>query len=552
MKSKLFFIAILLAFVRSLFAYETTTDAHNQYLTSDISPNFRVILGKDYPIDENLSELIDATFKASRDSWQTLVEDMGFMAPNYIDNEPIDIYIDSTDAYNYVDEKDLSENTNLTLKNPFDLEAGDKYTLGYASLYAESFKKPYFVFNKYLVGAFLDEVYSTTAHEFFHTIQGAYYYYGVDELEAQFRYPWWDEATAMLAEDLVYPDINSYADKYFYKSEEDNFFVDSTLPIDAYSIVDDYNPETDMALREYSISIYARYLYEKYGIEFIMSMYEIINQRESFIHVMAELLMYEGTDLSHTLQDFTQCLIEKDTCFEEGTLYPDVKRFTLEDNKSVGAGGVLVLEATAGQMISSNPHYPQQTLDGQTDLILDTNATIIISNATMENITSEFLYANQAKAYEIQIGWNMFANIYAQPIDLTQSFVDATIIWIYQDNKFQGYSNDTQIKQELEANGALIKDALIPSGAAFWVKSETNSSESIAQSSLASISITPSSSWQFQALGTSAYSPKVLQGITIWTFKEGKWFYYCDSADASQNSIEMIEPYLGYFIKEAN
>lgn len=119
------------------------------------------------------------------------IVELGFKQPKNSDTLKIDIYIGNKDA--------IAKDGVITF-----IESS---YAGYATT-SPSDDTPYFVINPKIDN---NIVKVTIAHEFFHTVQYAYYdFLNISDDDSFAKQIWWLEATAVLMEDEVYDDINDY------------------------------------------------------------------------------------------------------------------------------------------------------------------------------------------------------------------------------------------------------------------------------------------------------------------------------------------------------
>lgn len=102
---------------------------------------------------------------------------------------------------------------------------------------------------------------ATCSHEYFHAVQMAYRAFSRDET------PWWYELSAVFAEELVFDDLNElyyYLPDYYLK-------IDKSLYLTGGSHM-------------YGSWVFAQYLYQNHGIEFIRRVFEkLINLDQSLV-----------------------------------------------------------------------------------------------------------------------------------------------------------------------------------------------------------------------------------------------------------------------------
>lgn len=348
-------LSILLHF--SLYAFEISTDAKNVYFSEG---HFRVIAGVAKKDDANIQTLAQKMLDASAKSWQIQIETLNFQKPYLSDTKPIDIYIANTSAYNYKTLNYETINSNFA---------------GWAASYPDD-NSPFFLLNKALTD---EQIHITIAHEFFHTVQYAYFDETNISDEKWFKNIWWLEATAVLMEDEVYDEVNNYI------SFLAPFFTQSYKNIEIY----DGN-------HEYATAIYAKYIKEKYGFEIIkesFKRYETSGDK-GFFEILDDLLSELHQQSMHgMLVEFSKWVYAPQNYFQDGSLYPNIQKYSLNATSKVEKGGVLILEGLTGYAVISRPLYAQ-CFAQDTHAMIAYGEDILVSNFSSQSIDWELLSQN--------------------------------------------------------------------------------------------------------------------------------------------------------------
>jgi hypothetical protein len=353
------------------------------------SDNFRVIAGIEYQDDEDIETLASKLLDYAQTTWQKEVVELGFKKPRNSDTKKIDIYIGNKKAYN---------------SNTQQYETISSSYAGWATSYTDN--TPYFLINPTISDDLLKV---TISHEFFHTIQYAYFDETKIDDDKWFKNIWWLEATATLMEDEVYDDIDDYTN---YLSA---FFNYSYKSIEIYD-----------GSHEYSTVIFAKYIKEKYGLNIIKESLSIIetSDDDGFFEILDDLLQkYYQSSMQLALNEFANWVLYKDEYFEEGTLYPSITTYSMSQNKSIEKGGILVIN----------------------DIIPNAIATYKVSRTYKafeknSNITQEYISS-------LDSGWTLIGT------DTTISDLSildsATLVWQYDTNTWRAYSSNPEYKDAI-------------------------------------------------------------------------------------------------------
>jgi len=349
MLSKLWLFTFL---VSLCFSYDKSFDAKNVYFMSE---HFRTVAGVLHVNSPEIEELAGDILDIAEKTWSVEVERLGFLAPRNTDKKHIDIYIGNKGAYN-------SETQSI--------ESIPSSYAGWATSYPSD-NTPFFVLNPNID---LKTLEITIAHEFFHTIQYAYFDETKIDEPKWFKNIWWLEATAVLLEDEVYDDVNDYVT--FLSS----FYEQSYKNIEIYD-----------GTHEYATAIYAKFFKEKYGFEIIKESLRRIESSgdKGYFEILDDILRSDyNSSMQEALKEFS--LWVYNGSFEEGYLYPTIKKYPLSSSRKVEKGGILVLENLSNYVVASNTFYNQNFADSTQGMIA-ANQDVLVSNFSSHLIDYDLL-----------------------------------------------------------------------------------------------------------------------------------------------------------------
>lgn len=416
------FLTLLLFFTLS--HAQKYTDTKNVYFTSD---HFRVVSGVADFYNATIENFANKLLVSAEYSYTKLVSELGFKAPTNIDIKKVDIFIGDRKACDY----NIYENCTDDYQY---VSIGSGYA-GWAETY-ETTGEPYFVVNEILKND--EELMKVTIlHEFFHTIHYSYFNSWTLDESKWYANIWWLEATAMLMEDEGYDDINDYVSfLYDYITETEKLYGFFTKPF--------LDIETNDGWHEYSMVIFAKYLREKYGFSIIEKSFTMIDSMSSAFEILDKLLQSDyNSSMKEALKEFAIWVSNPAYYFEEGQLYPSVKRYKLTDNKSVEKGGILILNNTPDYLVKSYDNY-SQTLSNQSEDIFSTSSDeIIISNFSSQSISYLSLYDNLKNSLgeyvALEKGWNLISGDISIESVKSNSCVD--YIWGYEMGEWKLFTN---------------------------------------------------------------------------------------------------------------
>ncbi|MEK9159143.1 MAG: S-layer homology domain-containing protein [Patescibacteria group bacterium] len=285
----------------------------NAVQTQHFQFEFSDVVGEQADSDgDGIPNLIEVTAEAAEESWDIVIDDLGYEEPTG-DGSRLIVIMDDNDEY-------LSSSA-----------------LGITSLLSNG--NPYVAIDPWMSDAYLQV---TMGHEFFHAVQFgydpgfAYSYQGIN----------FAEATATWVEDLIFDSVDDYA-----------LYIPEFLSYIDYSIFASIVPTG--TLYEYGMNIWPRFLSEYYDNNVIKNVWE--TYFDSSIDFDSDLKLYEavkdvvgeeGGDLEAVFQQFTLWNLNLDS-YEEGDIYPEV--FILEGEESQDY--VLSDESYAPALFGSNYLY---------------------------------------------------------------------------------------------------------------------------------------------------------------------------------------------------
>ncbi len=484
--------------------------------------HFRVIYGQENKYSTLTKNFAIDVLDIANEVWEKEVEEYKFKAPRNSQKYYIDIYIGNKGAYNPQDESKVYINSGY---------AG--YTLAYND------RTPYFILNPKMDKGILKVA---IAHEFFHTIQ---YAYGLDIVNDNIwnKNIWFLEASAVLMEDEVYDDINDYVNFIHY------YFEYMNQPLDSLG-----------NSREYGKVLFAKYLKEKYGIDFIRKIFENYKIDETLLETIDKVLQKDkNTTFQNAMKEFISWVANESKYFKEGSSYPKPQKYSFYIERYIGQYGFLLFnKGSQNYLISSNPKYYQCDLNANTNKLTDVNKDgLILLNLQSDNIYSSEIVNNNTFDYlKIERGWNLVSNIFDTNLSLSDDFEDIDILWVYRDGKYQAYSSNLKIEKIIKDLNLSMKDKFIYPNEGFWLHSKNPKNITFDKKILAKYdSKKIKKGWNLLSLSNSYYpldSYSFANTKVIWHYdtNSNKWQYYAPNLNTYRKipKIKSINPSKGYFI----
>ena len=444
-------IFLLLLITLNIFAYEKTTDDKNVYFESQ---HFRVVIGIRYSNSVSMKNLAYKYLDNAEFSWSKEIDELGFRSPKNTEIKKIDMFVGNRYAYNY--------ETNSYENIP------SNYA-GWTTSYPSD-GTPYFVLSSDIDDNSLKV---TISHEFFHTIQYAYINNSLISDDKWFKNVWWLEATAVLLEDEVYDDINDYL--WFL----DPFFTNSYKNFEIYD-----------GTHEYAMVIFAKYIREKYGMGIIEDSFKVINSsgEDGFFEILDTLLIEDyNSNMKIALNEFAKWVSNPPKYFSEGSSYPELKHFKLNDSTPIEKGGVKIVDSLVDgwNMVALSESDLNVTDLPSLDIIWGYK-----DGRWSNSIYGELNHLNSSDGYWVKANaesslyytyfdksiyelstinneWNFLAT--TKPLSLESLDVDEILIWQFRENQWYAYSNNEELKERLRELDYPILE-VIPSFSAYWIK----------------------------------------------------------------------------------
>lgn len=260
---------------------------------------------------DDIPDIVEVTAEAAEDSWDIIIDEMGYEEP-ISDGGPLIVIFDDNGEY-----------------------LGG--ALGITSLLSND--DPYIAIDPWMSDEYLQV---TIGHEFFHAVQFGYDY--------NFAYTYqginFAEATATWVEDVLFDSVNDYA-----------LYIPEFFAYVDYSVFASIVPSG--SLYEYGMNVWPRFLSEYYDDGIIKEVWETyFNSNVSYdsdlkiYEAVKDVLADEGGDLEEIFQEFTLWNLDLSQ-YEEGDLYPGV--YVLEGDESQEY--VLSDEAFAPALYGTNYLY---------------------------------------------------------------------------------------------------------------------------------------------------------------------------------------------------
>ncbi len=490
----------------------TETDDYNFFLYNN---HFRVIIGKQQynssPFIRNLANFI---LDVSEFVWQKEIDEFGFRPPRYSDINYIDIYLGNTGAYN----PEKKEYVNI-----------ENYYAGYATTYSD--QTPYFVINP----SISEEIIKVTiAHEFFHTIQYAYNFDMVSEDIFYNHNLWFLEATATMMEDEIYDDVDDYI-----------YFLDDYLK-NTYLDIEDYNGSI-----EYGKVLFAKFLRENYGLDFIKKIFEDYDyQNETVIDKIAKEITNEyNLSIDDLMIRYAECLVNIKSCYEEGASYPEPTKFSLDVNLSIGHFGIALFDKGGEYLIGNTPQYFQFNFNKESNLKDNIeNSGLLVINKKFSQLKTDLLNLNRYSGLKLYSGWNMVSNIFSENLDL-KTFGSCDIVWVYRDGKYYAYSDKEEIQNSIKFYNYDTNENFLYPGEGAWVYCENETLVEFDKDRLINYDLQYKSGWNFVSVYNNAFDlNEIDENILIWHY-DGDWKYFSkENFDINYDRFDIVKPMEGYFI----
>ena len=481
-------------------------DEYNNFI---YSTHFRVVFGKDH----NETDKANSILNIAENVWNKEVDSFGFKAPINSDKYYIDIYIGNAEAYNKAENSYVSIDTG-------------KYA-GFAESY-QSDNTPYFIINPTIS---TDILKVTIAHEFFHTIQYAYGFYDVND-DIWNKNIWFLEASAVMMEDEVYTNVNDYI---------------NYLP--------DYFHHTNNAIEKYDGSIeygkvvFAKFLREKYGMDFIKYILSSYSQDETILQDIQKSFKTYGTTFDTAFSIYATWLYDTSK-FKEGLQYPFVYSYHFADDVPVEYYGIeyISVDDKDKYLYGSNKHYFQETFAGDKKVVDDINnaGLILINKTSNDTLYTNMIEDNHFKNFTLKKGWNLLGNSFGADLYLKNLLQNDEIAWVFEDGSYHSFSKNSTYESKIKELGYATNNPTVKKGKGFWVYTPKDTNITLSPLSLSQKNI-DQGQWNLISFD-STLNPQYLDDnfSIIWSYDDG-WKYYSKEYSLSIKKITNITPTKGYF-----
>ena len=451
---KIFIVFLLIAL--HLSSYDRVENGTSVYYEST---HFRTVFDLSYESNTSIT-LAHSYLDTAELSWSQTVEVLGFKEPRNTDTKKIDIYFGN---------HSVARDTNNSIDTISTFI--DEYSLAGYAWYYISDRTPYFVMNTKLTE---DQFKVTISHEFFHTVQYAYF---IDDALTDTKFYkniWWLEATATLMEDEVYDTINDYI-RFL-----DPFFENSH-----------YSFELQDGSHEYAMVIFAKYIREKYGFQIIkdsLSIIETSAEDVGYFEILDNLLIQDyNSNMQVSINEFAKWVVNADVYFEEGDLYPPLKNFTPAERSVIGKGGIKVVDN-----LKSGWNMVTLSSSDVNSLEIDSLESIWAyqSGIWSNSIENEISNVQSSQGYWVKTSavsslyYTYFDNgendistlneewhLFGTTEQLSMDYFDTQniIVWHYSEGVWYAFSNDSSISDTIEKLGYKQLNS-IQAYSSYWIK----------------------------------------------------------------------------------
>lgn len=489
-----------------------TKITEDEYNVFSYSEHFRIVLGKSYKDDEEAKTLASGILNIAENVWNKEIDTYGFKSPTNSTEDYIDIYIGNKESYN------KATSTYENISNAY---------AGFADGYND--KTPYFVINPSID---TDILKVTIAHEFFHTIQYAYGFFDVSD-DIWYQNIWFLEASAVMMEDEVYDSVNDYV-----------------------NYISSYIRHTEKSLQthdgdiEYGKVVFAKFLKEKYGMDFIKSILESYDSNENVLQDIIKCFAKTNVDFDTAFSLYATWLYNP-SYFRDGNLYPTLLTHSLSNQIDIEYYGINFIsqDMNRSYLYGNNSNYMQETFDGETNTVgdIDNSGLIVINKKAIEPLNTGLLQKNHFDGFVFRKGWNLCGNNFDTDLNLQDFLQNQQTAWTYENNHYYGFSKDIDYEQKIESMGYNMPIPSVKKGKGFWIYSPNDTNTTISPIALQN-SNKDTGVWNLVSFD-SVFNPKYLDEnyTIIWQYDNG-WQYYSKKYDFNITKIDTIKPAKGYFI----
>jgi len=491
------------------------------------SKHFTIYWGNKIPstnlwIDENnnsIPDFIENSASILESVWDTEVNDFGFNKPS---NKKIDVFM---------------ANTGVVLDGE-DVELTDEYC-GYT---AKNDDYKYMVINDIPPSSYytksMDMLKVTLAHEFFHLIQ---YTYNDNYLQKD---KWLYEGTAVLMENLVFPQIPDYVHSY----------AGTIFNNPNYGIVYPFS------LVPYASVLFFDYLYNKYGLEIIKDIWTNMKTMDS-INAIDIALKKNNSNFKNALTNFYQDLESNLNAFSNTSLLTEFKISKtsiskISNQKSLYLYNFGAIYFETNQSISLALLDKSSSLDKNKKINFRNTQSKIVVNYNDLNSSYHLskLYANKTEINIkiIKKGWNLLS--FAKDINVSSlDKYPIQRIWSYKNGEWLTYPTENNSYDFKE-----LKKIDITNGV--WIYAKKSFYMTFDKSQIGEFTYKVNG-WELLSfpVNLKLYNNEILETLNVnlvWQYNNNNWNYY--STDYKINNklnennltkFNKIEPYQGYWIR---
>jgi hypothetical protein len=487
--------------------------------------HFNIYWGDEYPATtlwadynkDKIPDFITDTASILENVWNIEINKFGFKAVEY----PVNVYISNTGMY--LNGYPLNLDEGICGYAVYDQNTGEKYIV-VNSIPPASYSTPP-----------LDMLKITLAHEFFHLVQ-----YGYNSNLTDIN-RWLYEGTAVLMEHLVYPKITDYIDSY----------ADTIFNYPNYGFMNFYS------LSIYSSVFFFDYLEKKFGLNFIKdiwknfsnnightSLYDVnltLNDYNSSINKEIYNFYY---NLEHNLSVFSNSDILNDYAVTRNNVFCD---FNYTEN--ILPTGALFVNSYCNNVSFIDYDFNKSYISYNKKTFAVNNDDFIINlpkNLDEGLYVDKVYFRSKNDFFKLEKGWNLvtFKN------DVNLSDYNFSLVWMYKNNKWYGFSKNTEIKNYFVKHNMYTEKVSANDGV--WIYSDKLKDLNI-KVKKGEIDYNLTKGWylisfpSYIDLNLSFFS-NVYKIKQIWVYDNDKWKFF-----SNDMSLQNLAKEKGYnLIKEIN
>ena len=306
---------------------------------------------------------------------------------------------------------------------------------------------------------------------------------------------------------------------------------------------------------EYGKVVFAKYLRERFGIDFIKSFFENYQQDKTMLEVMQQKFLDANLSFKESMLEFAKWMANEQTYFKEGGLYPLVHLHSLDENISIENYGFALFDSGSTRyLVSSNPEYLQSNFYGDKEIIdsVDQNGLVLL-NPKLVTIYSDITQKNIFNGIALKTGWNLVSNIWDENLTLNTIFNDDEIVWLYRDGSYFAYAANSKLENYIEDINISIPNNEIVPGEGIWVYTNNEKVLDFDKKNLLGFDLNLTAGWNLLSIASSAFDvDEINESVVIWHFNKDSqnWEFYANRSgiDMAYKKIEKILPCNGYFM----